>query len=181
MESEPGREKPCTHAGAYKDHPDYKLCGFVDIEIEKARKLSEKFNVDYYNNKTSAALEKVTPDVGEGVFHGSYPSCFDALSYHKIGNGWCLFITYNPGRSNRPFSGIQEPHFSRADIVHRSRDDDLTVFFHDLEDRAQFSDILHGQAHIGLGNLIYETEVLGSPFGRVLWLLNRLDGRLNLA
>ena len=45
IEGEPLREVPCTHGGAYAMHPQYELCGFVDVIVDKAEKLSSKFNV----------------------------------------------------------------------------------------------------------------------------------------
>lgn len=63
IEGEPLREVPCTHAGAYTMHPQYKLCGFVDVIVDKAEKLSSKFKVDYFSDSIEEALKNIRPDI----------------------------------------------------------------------------------------------------------------------
>jgi len=60
-ENDTYREKPCTHAGAYREHQGFKLLGVVDQNEDAGYIFGEQFGIPSYPN-LETALEEVKPD-----------------------------------------------------------------------------------------------------------------------
>ena len=56
------REKPCSHVGAYLNNSNFEVVGVVDVNIEKAKKFSEIFDIENFFQDVEDAL-KALPEL----------------------------------------------------------------------------------------------------------------------
>jgi len=90
-ESDPYREKPCTHAGAYLQHPEFELLGVVDIETEKAEMFAQRFGLRHYFANISEAIERICPDlVSVAVPFRYHCDVINEVASHK-NRPWAIF------------------------------------------------------------------------------------------
>ncbi len=63
LESDPLREKPCTHAGAIEDNPHCQLVGGYDIDPERREQFRETWKVPTDFPSAEAMLETLRPEI----------------------------------------------------------------------------------------------------------------------
>ena len=62
-ESDPVRDKPCTHAGGYLHNSSFNLAGVVDLDINRAKEFSKLLGVPNYYSDVESALSEIRPDI----------------------------------------------------------------------------------------------------------------------
>jgi predicted dehydrogenase len=60
-ETDDFRKKPCTHMGAYREHPGFEVLGVVDQNLELAQQFAQIFGLQAFQD-LETALEHVKPD-----------------------------------------------------------------------------------------------------------------------
>jgi len=61
-ETDPAREKPCTHVGAYQANEHYKVGGVLDSQIDAAQHFADTFQIPHAFDDVKTALAEIKPD-----------------------------------------------------------------------------------------------------------------------
>ncbi len=117
LETDPLREKPCTHAGAIVDNPHCRLVGGYDLDPERRIQFSETWKVPTDFSSAEEMLETLHPEILCIATHPDSHAYYVELAAQKNVKSRCVRET--PGRfpftcpadrPTAPFEKDQGPH-----------------------------------------------------------------------